>query len=202
MMHCAAVAVRMILIISFGALIPTRTFGENTPNPDLLNKTATVGAPWTPRLVMSGLPCTCPVNRSSDFCAFRVVGLPEPMTHLGRITGITRLGVKTISPVQPFVLQKQGSDQLNVTFNCPNGEKPDPLEPDKQLTYNHLFTFTIFVQSASPATSNNVPPACLGFLRESQEINGPVGRRQTLCMYQKCLNNGGLPASPEYSQCR
>jgi hypothetical protein len=60
------------------------------------------------------------------------------------------------------------------------------------------------VQVAGPPTTQNedIPPICLGFLNESRQINGPVGRRQTFCMYQMCLQNGGLPTSPEYSKCR
>jgi hypothetical protein len=47
-----------------------------------------------------------------------------------------------------------------------------------------------------------IPRTCLGFLKKAEEIGGPVGRRQNYCIYQMCLRNGGLGASPEYSQCQ
>jgi hypothetical protein len=43
---------------------------------------------------------------------------------------------------------------------------------------------------------------CRGFLAESQQINGPVGRRQTYCMYQLCMANGGQVPSRDYNRCQ
>ena len=61
--------------------------------------------------------------------------------------------------------------------------------------------------STQPPTTGQAPPTgvprtCLGFLKKAEEINGPVGKRQNYCIYQMCLRNGGLGASPEYTQCQ
>jgi hypothetical protein len=62
--------------------------------------------------------------------------------------------------------------------------------------------------SCAPASRRARPPhvrntaRCRGFLLESQQINGAVGRRQTYCMYQLCMTNGGQIPSLDYNQCR
>jgi hypothetical protein len=56
-------------------------------------------------------------------------------------------------------------------------------------------------QPISNRPPQNIPPNCIGFLNGSRTINGPVGRCEMRCMYEMCLRNGGLAASPEYNQC-
>jgi hypothetical protein len=134
------------LAIAF-LVTPVLAQQTQTPNPNLRNRIATMGVPWTPMVDIKGMPCSCK-NSGADNCRFKVFVGSEDETLRARIVQ-DQSGTTTLVSIGSFVLKEAGNGQLYTDFECPNGVPPDPLDPYQVLEYKHRFVFLIIVQSAT-----------------------------------------------------
>jgi hypothetical protein len=179
--------VRNLLTLGISLLALMSYLGFVHINHYLDNPKATVGQPWSP-IEKAELPVR-PVAKDNccrpGECNFYLTGRND---HISAAVTDTKPGAKHDSTWFTIeVDQKKGGIKpfdharnydLTAAVGCLIPGHDDYGRP-AMVGWAELLHET--VQVAGPPTTQNedIPPICLGFLNQSRQIDGPVGRRQT-----------------------